>query len=40
MRPNKKLLARHGSRPYFWTEEDLERAIDYVLNGQGNEPFH
>ena len=31
--------ARHGSTPYLWTEEDLERAIDYVLNGQGDEPF-
>jgi len=31
--------ARHGSTPYLWTEEDLERAIEYVLNGQGDEPF-
>jgi hypothetical protein len=21
------------------TEEELERAIDYVINGQGDEPF-
>jgi REP element-mobilizing transposase RayT len=34
-----KAWARHGSTPYLWTEEDLERAIDYVLNGQGDEPF-
>jgi len=34
-----KPWARHGSTPYLWTEEDLERAIDYVLNGQGDEPF-
>jgi REP element-mobilizing transposase RayT len=34
-----KPWGRHGSTPYLWTEEDLERAIDYVLNGQGNEPF-
>jgi REP element-mobilizing transposase RayT len=26
--------ARHGSTPYLWTEEELERAIDYVLNGK------
>jgi hypothetical protein len=34
-----KPWARHGSTPYLWTEDDLERAIDYVLNGQGDEPF-
>jgi hypothetical protein len=31
--------ARHGSTPYLWTEEDVEEAIDYVINGQGDEPF-
>ncbi len=31
--------ARHGSTPYLWTEEAVERAIDYVINGQGDEPF-
>jgi REP element-mobilizing transposase RayT len=31
--------ARHGSTPYLWTEEEVERAIAYVLYGQGDEPF-
>ena len=31
--------ARHGSTPHLWTEEDMEAAINYVLNGQGDEPF-
>ncbi len=34
-----KPWARHGSTPYLWTEEDVERAIDYVINGQGDDPF-
>ena len=34
-----KPWARHGSTPYLWTEEEMERAIDYVINGQGDEPF-
>ena len=34
-----KPWGRHGSNPYIWTEEELERAIDYVINGQGDEPF-
>ncbi len=36
---NIKRWARHGSTPYLWTEDDVRRAIDYVLNGQGEEPF-
>jgi REP element-mobilizing transposase RayT len=31
--------ARHGSTPYLWTEEQVARAVDYVVNGQGDEPF-
>jgi REP element-mobilizing transposase RayT len=31
--------SRHGSTPYLWTEEEVQRAIDYVINGQGDEPF-
>jgi REP element-mobilizing transposase RayT len=31
--------SRHGSTPYLWTEEQVQKAIDYVLNGQGSEPF-
>jgi len=36
---NAKPWARHGSTPYLWTEEQVQRAIDYVINGQGDEPF-
>ena len=34
-----KPWARHGSTPYLWTDDELQRAIDYVMNGQGDEPF-
>jgi REP element-mobilizing transposase RayT len=34
-----KPWARHGSTPYLWTEEQVRRAIDYVVNGQGDKPF-
>jgi REP element-mobilizing transposase RayT len=34
-----KPWARHGSTPYSWTEEQVQRAIDYVVNGQGDKPF-
>jgi len=34
-----KPWARHGSTPYLWTDDELQRAIDYVINGQGDEPF-
>jgi REP element-mobilizing transposase RayT len=34
-----KPWARHGSTPYLWTEEEIQRAINYVINGQGDEPF-
>jgi REP element-mobilizing transposase RayT len=27
--------SERGSKRYLWTEQSLERAIDYVLNGQG-----
>ncbi len=29
--------AERGSRRYLWTERHVERAIDYVINGQGDE---
>jgi REP element-mobilizing transposase RayT len=32
-----KPWARHGSTPYLWKEKHVERAIDYVLNGQGDD---
>ncbi|MDX6385326.1 MAG: hypothetical protein QOK48_2899, partial [Blastocatellia bacterium] len=39
LEPNIKPWARHGSTPYLWTEEAVEKAIDYVINGQGDDPF-
>jgi REP element-mobilizing transposase RayT len=32
-----KPWTRHGSTPYLWKERHVERAIDYVINGQGDE---
>jgi len=32
-----KPWARHGSTPYLWKEKHVERAIDYVLNCQGDD---
>ncbi len=37
--PKIKPWARHGSTPYLWTEEAVEKAIDYVINGQGEDPI-
>jgi REP element-mobilizing transposase RayT len=34
-----RVWARHGSTRYLWTEEQVARGVDYVVNGQGNEPF-
>jgi REP element-mobilizing transposase RayT len=34
-----KPWARHGSIPYLWTEEQVQNAIDYVVDGQGDGPF-
>ena len=34
-----KPWSRHGSTPYLWTEDQVQRAIDYVINGQGDTPF-
>ena len=34
-----KPWVRHGSTPYLWTDDQLRRAIDYVINGQGDVPF-
>jgi REP element-mobilizing transposase RayT len=31
--------ARHGSTRYLWTQHHVERAIDYVLNSQGDDLF-
>jgi hypothetical protein len=32
-----KPWARHGSTPYLWTDEQLQKAIEYVIDGQGDE---
>ena len=32
---NRKRWARHGSTRYLWTREQMERAIRYVVEGQG-----
>ena len=34
-----KPWARHGSTVYLWTDEQINRAIAYVLEGQGEKPF-
>ena len=31
----RKRWSRHGSTKYLWTQQQLGRAIDYVINGQG-----
>jgi REP element-mobilizing transposase RayT len=33
-----KPWVRHGSTRYLWKERHIEKAIDYVLYGQGDEP--
>jgi REP element-mobilizing transposase RayT len=33
-----KPWARHGSTRYLWKPRHVEKAIDYVINGQGDEP--
>ncbi|MEA2206389.1 MAG: hypothetical protein QOE77_3165 [Blastocatellia bacterium] len=37
LRNDVKPWSRHGSTPYLWKAKHLERAIDYVLYGQGDE---
>ncbi|MGB7202373.1 MAG: transposase [Pyrinomonadaceae bacterium] len=32
-----KVWSRHGSTRYLWTEEHIEKAVEYVVNGQGGE---
>ena len=32
-----KVWSRHGSTLYFWTDEHISTAVDYVANGQGGE---
>ncbi len=35
--PDTKPWSRHGSTRYLWTEEHIQKAVDYVVNGQGGE---
>src|SRR5687767_1645565 len=35
--PDVKPWSRHGSTPYLRKERDVDRAIEYVLYGQGDE---
>ncbi|MFN0139919.1 MAG: transposase [Pyrinomonadaceae bacterium] len=32
-----KVWSRHGSTRYLWTEEHMGTALEYVVNGQGDE---
>ncbi|MGE3953248.1 MAG: hypothetical protein AB7F88_18260 [Pyrinomonadaceae bacterium] len=32
-----KPWSRHGSTRYLWTEEHIQKAVEYVVNGQGGE---
>lgn len=34
---NQKAWSRHGSTRYLWTEEHIGQAVEYVMNGQGDE---
>ena len=34
-----KPWVRHGSTRYLGKERQVEKAIDYVLYGQGDDPF-
>ncbi len=34
---NVKVWARHGSTRYLWTEQHIDSAVEYVVNGQGDE---
>ena len=34
-----KPWGRHGSTVYLWKEKDVAKAIEYVMLGQGDDPF-
>lgn len=34
---DRKVWARHGSTKYLWSDEQLEKAINYVLYEQGDD---
>jgi REP element-mobilizing transposase RayT len=31
-----KIWSRHGSTKYLWTDEQITNAVEYVINGQGD----
>ena len=35
--PATKIWSRHGSTRYLWTELQVSAAVDYVINGQGDD---
>jgi REP element-mobilizing transposase RayT len=35
--PDAVIWSRHGSTLYLWSENEVERALDYVVNGQGDD---
>ncbi len=37
--PGIKPWSRHGSTIYLWKDRDVEKAVEYVLYGQGDELF-
>ena len=37
--PGVKPWSRHGSTTYLWKQRDVEKGIEYVLLGQGDELF-
>ncbi len=35
--PDTSVWSRHGSTLYLWSDNEVERALDYVVNGQGDD---
>lgn len=35
--PDTTVWSRHGSTLYLWSDNEVERALDYVVNGQGDD---
>ena len=34
---DQRIWSRHGSTKYLWSEKEVAMAVDYVVNGQGDE---
>jgi hypothetical protein len=34
---DQKVWSRHGSTKYLWSEDQVAMAVDYVVNGQGDD---